>query len=271
MLKSLGVFWVFPVKSQQFKTKDDGYTYDVRRTQLPLVPASTRIVYGAQGDNYDTVIVDLAPPPMMSPVIFWLAMYVMLTRARSLDGLMILRLPPREALSVGPPSFVIEEMNRLQQLHQSTVKKLKIDLELLLGDLPEDVAALWTQENLDDDNPDWFKLEADLEKEVQRRLADKEMWKCNSDADTKCLIPRKRLHEKVNPFSAREESNKRLRMCEDDMKRASQIPSAATDPVGDHSKKRRLEKSDAEKIPKIPLQTASIPEKRSAHTRTNEK
>ena len=83
------------------------------------------------------MIVDLAPPPMMSKEIFWLAWYVMLTRARSLVGLIILRLPPREAFEVAPPKYVIEEMSGLHKRHQNTLKSLKESSQICLGAWPQ--------------------------------------------------------------------------------------------------------------------------------------
>ena len=57
----------------------------VRRTQFQVIPASTRVVYGAQGEGWDAASVDLARPPNMKKFIHWLACYVMLSRVRSLD------------------------------------------------------------------------------------------------------------------------------------------------------------------------------------------
>ena len=64
-----------------------------------------------------TDIADLGMPPSQDPHIFWLAVYVMLTRCKSLDGLLLLHLPSRNSLNIGPPSYVLEEMQRLDALH----------------------------------------------------------------------------------------------------------------------------------------------------------
>ena len=47
---------------------------------------------------------------------FWLAMYVMLTRCKTLDGLLLLRLPSRKAFEAGAPDYVKQEMARLAKL-----------------------------------------------------------------------------------------------------------------------------------------------------------
>ena len=93
-------------------------------TQLSLIPANSIIVYGAQGESFDSAIVDLGHPPGQDNHLFWLACYVMLTRCKSLDGLLILRLLPRSALVAGPPTNVKTEMERLKNLHARTKKCL---------------------------------------------------------------------------------------------------------------------------------------------------
>ena len=61
----------------------------MRRTQFSAVPANAVIVYGARGESYDTAIADLGMPPSQDPHISWLAVCVMLTRCKSLDGLLL--------------------------------------------------------------------------------------------------------------------------------------------------------------------------------------
>ena len=63
----------------------------VRRTGFYLVPADTITVYAAQGATYDAVVVDMERPPRMSSEQQWLACYVMLSRAKSLEGFAVLR------------------------------------------------------------------------------------------------------------------------------------------------------------------------------------
>ncbi len=61
----------------------------VRRTSFRAMPADTITVYGAQGNTYDAVIADMQRPPNLSKDKHWLACYVMMSRARSLEGFLI--------------------------------------------------------------------------------------------------------------------------------------------------------------------------------------
>ena len=64
------------------------------------------IVYGVQGESFQAAIADLGHPPKQDRRVFWLALCVMLTRAKSLESLLFLRMPPVESLSAGPPESV---------------------------------------------------------------------------------------------------------------------------------------------------------------------
>ena len=98
----------------------------VRRTQFSVLPADTRIVYAAQGDKFKACMLDMWRPPRMSLDTFWLACYVMLSRATSLDGLLIMRLAKYEELSRPAPQFILDEIDRLLELEaQSTTALLK--------------------------------------------------------------------------------------------------------------------------------------------------
>ena len=89
-------------------------TFSVRRTTFQVLPADTIIVYGAQGGTFDAVIVDMERPPNMDADTHWLACYVMLSRPRSLEGLLILRRAAREELGRPPPAFLLRELERLK-------------------------------------------------------------------------------------------------------------------------------------------------------------
>ena len=166
-----GLFLLKPTTSLRFTTSYQNTSYKVQRTQLPLLPSETRIVYGAQGESWDAAIVDLGKPPRMDDFIFWLAVYVMLTRAKSLEGLLIMRLPKRDALAMGPPLYLKQEMQRLQGLHNQTVERLKVDLAACWGELPADVAALWSAPDFTQQEPDWPVLDRILEEALKRERA----------------------------------------------------------------------------------------------------
>ena len=152
-----------------FRIKYEKVKCTVRRTQFSAVPANAMIVYGAQGESYDTAIADLGMPPSQDPHIFWLAVYVMLTRCKSLDGLLLLRLPSRNSLTLGPPSYVLEEMQRLDALHASTMARLHKNLRNDVGDLPPKVEALFTSADVDAGAPDWEALGALIDAELAAR------------------------------------------------------------------------------------------------------
>ena len=115
----------------------------VRRTQFPVLPADTRIVYGAQGETFDAVVVDMVRPPRQDKATHWLACYVMLSRARSIDGLLVLRPATFDELSSSPPPYLSAEMDRLAQLENASTDALWAYLQSLPLDLPPEVRALF--------------------------------------------------------------------------------------------------------------------------------
>ena len=107
-----GLFQLRPTSFKLAATYEE-QTFQVRRTTFQVVPADTIIVYGAQGGTFDAAIVDMKKPPRMSPSTHWLACYVMLSRPRSLEGLLILRRAERSELEQRPPEFLQKELARL--------------------------------------------------------------------------------------------------------------------------------------------------------------
>ena len=142
-----GVFVLRPAVTPKLKCQLDGYRYDFQRTQLPLTAASCRIVYGVQGESFEATIADLKEPPSMDAHKYWLALYVKITRSKSLDGLLILRLPDRSALEAGPPETVREELQRLTELHGKTCERMRSSMaDFFDGDLPQDLEKLFADE-----------------------------------------------------------------------------------------------------------------------------
>ena len=151
-----GIFIVYPDTTRRFNVVLNGIPWKVKRTQLNLNPANSIIVYGAQGESFDSAIVDLGIPPGQSPTLFWLACYVMLTRCKDLNGVLILRLPRRSELEVGPPANVVAEMDRLIGLAAKTQKKLHDQLKLLFKDgLPDNVSNLFSASFASSTEVDW--------------------------------------------------------------------------------------------------------------------
>ena len=54
----------------------------------------------------------------------WLACYVMLSRATTIDGLLILRAAMRKELSRRPPAYLVAEIDRLLALEASSTAEL---------------------------------------------------------------------------------------------------------------------------------------------------
>ena len=99
-------------------------THRVRRTQFMAVPAVVRTVHISQGEEWPAVVADCAPPPNMDPATQWLATYVMISRAMTLDGLLLLRLPPRSFFSLGAPAHIVEELERLHKVEVASQERL---------------------------------------------------------------------------------------------------------------------------------------------------
>lgn len=99
-------------------------TFKVRRTSYLLTPADTIITYGAQGSTFDAVIIDMRRPPCMPSDEHWLACYVMLSRSKSLEGLLILRPALRSELARKPPAYLLAELDRLRQLEEDSFPEL---------------------------------------------------------------------------------------------------------------------------------------------------
>ena len=98
--------------------------FKVRRTTFQATPADTMTVYAAQGSTFDAVIVDMERPPNLDLAKHWLACYVMLSRARSLDGLLILRPATLKELSSRPPKYMLDELDRLEKLEDMSTQEL---------------------------------------------------------------------------------------------------------------------------------------------------
>ena len=84
----------------------------MRRTAFLTTPAVTITVYAAQGSTYDAVVADMQRPPNLDVAKHWFACYGMVSRTRSLNGLLVLRPATRKELEARPPSYLLEEIDR---------------------------------------------------------------------------------------------------------------------------------------------------------------
>ena len=93
-------------------------TCNYRRRAFPLVPTSCITDYKSQGSGFANVVLDLHYPPDGRSD-YALAAYVMLSRAKTLDGIRILRDFDGERLKSKFPEFIKTEWTRLCSLSES--------------------------------------------------------------------------------------------------------------------------------------------------------
>jgi hypothetical protein len=85
----------------------------IRRVQFPIVPCYALTDYRAQGDTYQSAIIDLRIPPTGGWNSFE-AIYVMLSRVSSLSGLYII--PGFKQKSFPPSEALVKEYKRIEKL-----------------------------------------------------------------------------------------------------------------------------------------------------------
>ena len=105
----------------------DGSLEDVHveRWNLPLTHAMVRTAMSSQGLTFSRgVVADLRRAGGMTDDIWWLNLYVMLSRATSLDNLILVGLSDKvkELLEAGPPAYIRKELRALQQKAARTQK-----------------------------------------------------------------------------------------------------------------------------------------------------
>ena len=101
---------------------------EVIRWQLPLLHGMLRTAYSAQGLTLDGgVLVDLRRGGGLEDADWWLAIYVMLTRARKLKNLILLGLTEQveELLRKGSPTYLRELTDKLESKAASTLERLQ--------------------------------------------------------------------------------------------------------------------------------------------------
>ena len=101
---------------------------EVIRWQFPLLYGMLRIAYSAQGLTLDGgVLVALRRGSGLEDTDWWLAIYVMLTRARKLKNLILLGFTEQveELLRRGPPAYLRELTDKLETKAASTLERLQ--------------------------------------------------------------------------------------------------------------------------------------------------
>ncbi|KAJ3537287.1 hypothetical protein NM688_g6714 [Phlebia brevispora] len=112
----------------------------IARTQIALQPAYAFTAHRVQGQTYDHVVVDLQGCRGSE------APYVMLSRATSLDGLLLLRPFDKNKICAGPAEGLRIEWNRLRRLELltlvhwctgETAERAQLELTAMGDDFPE--------------------------------------------------------------------------------------------------------------------------------------
>ena len=149
-----GLFILNPVEKKLSKKHtgtnclqvDKNTSITVVRLQFPIRLADVCIVYGAQGESWDAVIADMERAPRWSLDDHWLSCYVMISRARTLEGLLLLRLATREELNRGAPAYLLTEIDRLLNLEQESTKALEEYIRTLPCVVPEAILKLFQKD-----------------------------------------------------------------------------------------------------------------------------
>ena len=109
------------------KIGDENEKIEVIRWQFPLVHGMLRTAYSAQGLTLDGgVVLDLRRAGGLEDSDWWLAIYVMLTRARKLESLLLLGFTDQveELLRKGPPTYLRDLTDKLEAKAASTLERL---------------------------------------------------------------------------------------------------------------------------------------------------
>jgi hypothetical protein len=100
---------------------------DVIRWQFPLTHGMLRTAFGAQGLTLEGgVVVDLRRAGGLDDDDWWLAIYVMLSRARKLKNMILLGFTAQveELLRRGPPENLIQVTARLEEVANTAMDLL---------------------------------------------------------------------------------------------------------------------------------------------------
>ena len=110
------------------KIGEESEKIEVIRWQFPLLHGMLRTAYSAQGLTLDGgVLVDLRRAGGLEDDDWWLAIYVMLTRARKLENLILLGMTDQveDLLRRGPPAYLRELTDKLEAKGASTLERLQ--------------------------------------------------------------------------------------------------------------------------------------------------
>lgn len=89
----------------------------VRRTQFPLIPAFAKTGHATQGDTLSKVLAELNGCELFAN-----AVYVLLSRVKKRQDMLLMRWFPIDLLQKPPPETLLEEQQRLEELDWETVR-----------------------------------------------------------------------------------------------------------------------------------------------------
>ena len=107
------------------KIGEENEKIEVFRWQFPLLHGMLRTAYSAQGLTLDGgVLVDLRRAGGLEDDDWWLSIYVMLTRARKLENLILLGATEQvgDLLCRGPPSYLRDMTDKLEAKAAATCR-----------------------------------------------------------------------------------------------------------------------------------------------------
>jgi hypothetical protein len=112
-------------KHPGFKT--GGKSVAMRRYQLPLAPAFDRTVQSAQGLSMDSAMMTLARgAAMRDDEEYWLHVYVMLSRVRTIDQLLLFDLPDEDVFRQGPATWIRTGLAKLYKKASSSKQRARV-------------------------------------------------------------------------------------------------------------------------------------------------
>ena len=190
-----GLFQLCPTYDYLRAKHEDNY-FSVRRTSFMISPADTMTVYAAQGSTFEAVVADMQRPPNLDSCKHWLACYVMLSRAKSLEGLLVLRPATRSELGARPPQYLLDELDRLLELEQTSLQQLEDYIKALPIDIPGNILEI-------------LRPEAGVEQ--QSKVATHRSATFQGQQDYATWVPKRRLSRKTSLATPRVNASKKCK------------------------------------------------------------
>ena len=101
------------------------------RRQIPLAPEPVRTVQTAQGMSMDAAMIFMGKPGNMDMDDYWMHLYVMMSRVRRREGLLAFDVPPEHVFERGPPPWIADGIEELEQRGKKSSKDIAAARKLL--------------------------------------------------------------------------------------------------------------------------------------------